>query len=93
MKPEPVNKHVICSACGLDWNRHGAKPTLATCVKLLKDDLALANARQPVVYPYIPYTPPLRPTWPWYQSTTSASSTTAQPPVSLTDTRQLALNS
>ena len=30
-KPEPVNKHIVCSVCGLDWDAHGEKPTLETC--------------------------------------------------------------
>ncbi len=40
MKPEAVPKTFVCSACGLDWKRHGEKPTLAKCVELLKADLA-----------------------------------------------------
>lgn len=39
-KPEPVNKLVVCSMCGLDWARHGASPTAEKCVELLKADIA-----------------------------------------------------
>lgn len=43
MKPEPVAKQTVCTACGLDWARH--KPTrgrvnLSECVRLLKDELS-----------------------------------------------------
>lgn len=40
MKPEPKTIKVVCTACGLDWGAHGAKPTLAKCVALLKAELA-----------------------------------------------------
>jgi hypothetical protein len=44
MKPKPVSKHVVCSVCGLDWDRHPKKkdkePTLEACVELLKAELA-----------------------------------------------------
>ncbi len=47
-EPEPVNKHVVCSVCGLDWDRHEYKPTskrtIEKCVELLKKDLAEAQA-------------------------------------------------
>lgn len=39
-QPKAVVKSKVCSECGLDWARHGAKPTLDDCVKLLKADLA-----------------------------------------------------
>ena len=39
-KPEPINKHIVCSACGLEWEKHGEKPTLEKCVELLKAELA-----------------------------------------------------
>lgn len=39
-QPQPVPKQVICSVCGLAWPEHGYTPTLATCVKLLKKELA-----------------------------------------------------
>lgn len=39
-KPEPISKHVVCSECGQPWDKHGDKPTLETCVKLLKAELA-----------------------------------------------------
>lgn len=40
MQPKPKNVKVVCEACGLDWAKHGEKPTLATCVDLLKAELA-----------------------------------------------------
>lgn len=40
MKPEPKTIKVVCTACGLDWDAHGTKPTLAKCVDLLKIELA-----------------------------------------------------
>lgn len=43
-KPKPVPKSVVCSECGLAWNRHteGRKtdPTPDVCIRLLKADLA-----------------------------------------------------
>lgn len=39
-KPEPVVVSTVCSLCGLDWNDHGDKPTAATCVDLLRAELA-----------------------------------------------------
>jgi hypothetical protein len=39
-KPEPINKHIVCSLCGLDWEKHGANPTIEKCVGLLKAELA-----------------------------------------------------
>ena len=39
IKPEPVPTKIVCSVCGLDWGDHGEKPTLATCIELLKDEL------------------------------------------------------
>jgi hypothetical protein len=42
-KPKPVSKSVVCSECGLAWNRHteGRKtdPTPDVCIRLLKADL------------------------------------------------------
>lgn len=40
MKPEPKTVKIVCTACGLDWEAHGAKPTLAKCVTLLRAELA-----------------------------------------------------
>ena len=46
-KPEPISKHIVCSACGLPWDAHKARlkaktamPTLEDCVALLKSELA-----------------------------------------------------
>ena len=39
MKPTPVHTGTVCSECGLAWDRHGADPTLETCVALLKGEL------------------------------------------------------
>lgn len=43
-KPKPVAKLVVCSECGLAWDRHTAgrktDPTPDVCVGLLKADLA-----------------------------------------------------
>jgi hypothetical protein len=39
-KPQPVNKTVVCSICGLDWEKHGKAPTMEKCVALLKAELA-----------------------------------------------------
>ena len=73
-KPEPVVTSQACSLCGLDWNRHGDKPTAETCITLLRADLA---AR-----PIAPYWLPS--TWepkPWWQnpiiSYTSSTGTSA----------------
>lgn len=35
-KPEPVVVSTVCSECGMKWEDHGPKPTLADCVRLLK---------------------------------------------------------
>lgn len=45
MKPSPIASAHVCSACGLDWKRHGDKPSLSKCVELLKADLT--RARRP----------------------------------------------
>jgi hypothetical protein len=47
-KPEPINKHIVCSLCGLDWEKHGEKPVIEKCVELLKAELA---KRPPVFRP------------------------------------------
>jgi hypothetical protein len=46
-KPEPRPTAIVCSLCGLGWDRHeklmktkAEKPTAETCVELLKADLA-----------------------------------------------------
>lgn len=39
-KPEPINKHIVCSVCEQNWEAHGPKPTLEKCVELLKAELA-----------------------------------------------------
>ena len=40
-KPQPRTVKVVCSECGLDWNRHTTEaPSLADCVRLLKQELA-----------------------------------------------------
>jgi hypothetical protein len=40
MKLEPQPLNIVCSACGLDWEKHGKKPTPADCIKLFKAELA-----------------------------------------------------
>lgn len=42
-KPEPVNKHIVCSVCGLEWEKHGSAPTVEKCVELLKAELVAAR--------------------------------------------------
>lgn len=39
-KPAPIAKNVVCSCCGLAWDRHGKEPGVDKCVELLKADLA-----------------------------------------------------
>lgn len=44
MKPEPKATHVVCTACGLNWDKHLAgprkkNPTLEDCVRVLKAEL------------------------------------------------------
>ena len=39
-KPEPKTVSVVCSVCDQPWDKHGAKPTLEDCVRLLKAELA-----------------------------------------------------
>lgn len=73
LRPTPVITSEVCSVCGLDWARHGDKPTAKTCIDLLRIDLAsarVAQANRPFVQPipYLPYTPvpwaqPYRPYW------------------------------
>lgn len=77
-KPVPVHTQTVCSVCGLDWDRHGDKPTAETCIELLKQDLAREKQRAapiqpgpyplpyPVPYPVAPQPRPYRP-WPWTQ--------------------------
>lgn len=71
--PQPVVVTTICSECGIDWARHGKDPTTADCIRLLKQDLALAQAyRPPVVVPApYPVYPMVRP-WRYESWTTSA---------------------
>lgn len=38
--PKPIPTAHVCSECGLDWQRHGNKPTLAKCVELLRVEVA-----------------------------------------------------
>jgi hypothetical protein len=45
MKPEPKVTKRVCTLCGLDWGLHGAKPTVETCVELLKAELAKRRIR------------------------------------------------
>ena len=42
-KPEAVPAALKCSVCGLDWRKHGSKPTLEKCVELLKAEKARPN--------------------------------------------------
>lgn len=44
MKPAPQPQYVVCTNCGLDWDKHGDKPTESKCVELLKAELATAKA-------------------------------------------------
>lgn len=46
--PEPVVTAQVCSVCGLPWDDHGERPTIAKCVDLLKAALALARPQMPV---------------------------------------------
>jgi hypothetical protein len=39
-KPSPKPTRVVCEVCGLSWEAHGAKPTLETCIGLLRAELA-----------------------------------------------------
>src|SRR3954447_21243782 len=60
MKPKPVHTETVCSACGLDWDRH-SKATLVECVELLKADLAREKLRttpQPAMPYPVPYPAP-----------------------------------
>lgn len=41
--PKPKIVSQVCSVCGLDWELHGEEPTTETCVKLLLDEVAVAN--------------------------------------------------
>lgn len=73
-KPTPVHTNTICSVCGLDWDRHGEKPTPETCIELLQADLAREKQRTgpslpypyPVPYPAAPRYP--HPSIPWQPS-------------------------
>lgn len=39
--PSPVPKQMVCSVCGLGWERHKRRNhTMAECVELLKAELA-----------------------------------------------------
>jgi hypothetical protein len=43
--PKPIPQHVVCSECGLAWDKHkstslGLASTLEECVRLLKLELA-----------------------------------------------------
>lgn len=72
--PKPKIVSQVCSVCGLDWELHGEEPTTETCVKLLLDEIAIANKAlaasrniniyPPMVVPYRTYYPP------WYQGNT-----------------------
>lgn len=48
MKPEPKTVKVVCTVCGLDWDKHTqtrrADVPLDECVRLLKLELAAARA-------------------------------------------------
>jgi hypothetical protein len=64
-QPQPVGASTVCSECGLAWNLHGATPTLADCVALLRAELArrvFTAYPTTYVYPY-PYTITTTPTW------------------------------
>ena len=43
-KPKPISTSVVCSECGLPWDKHSTaedeEVTLASCVGLLKAELA-----------------------------------------------------
>lgn len=66
--PKPVPASTICSECGLPWQGHKDKPTLETCVRLLKAELARRPKTSTVVWPYAtPY---------WAPSVTISTSTT-----------------
>lgn len=81
-KPEARVVSEVCSMCGLDWARHGAKPTTETCIRLLASDLAAANERAnrvPYSYP-VPYPVYPRP-FMSYPLVWSAAIGSANPPV------------
>lgn len=40
-KPAPVVVQTLCSLCDEDWAAHGADPTTADCIRLLKARLAV----------------------------------------------------
>jgi hypothetical protein len=39
-KPSPKPTRIVCGVCGLSWEAHGEKPTLVTCIDLLRAELA-----------------------------------------------------
>jgi hypothetical protein len=64
-KPQPKSVNIVCSVCGLAWDRHKSEkdkePTLESCVALLKEELAkrpLPQIWNPVTtFPNISYYP------------------------------------
>jgi hypothetical protein len=75
-KPQPRVVSEVCTLCGLDWKRHGEKPTSEDCVKLLLEEVRALQgqlASCPYLQPYIvPQPIPVYPRpWPlpWWQST------------------------
>lgn len=66
-KPTPVVVTEVCSMCGLDWQRHGDKPTTEDCIRLLKAELA----SRPVAVPFT-----VRPWWDYPQVTWTSPTTT-----------------
>lgn len=48
-KPEPISNHIVCSVCGMNWEKHGPEPTLERCVELLKAELKTRPKWQPTV--------------------------------------------
>ena len=75
-QPTPVPVSTVCSECGLAWDRHGAEPTLQTCVNLLKEELKRKPGPTTSVVPGISWPHPWRNDTPAFW-TTPLSSTRA----------------
>ena len=75
-QPKPVIVSQVCSMCGLDWERHGEKPTTEDCIRLLKAELASrpVTITIPSVYPY-PVVPGAAP-YPWWYTIWNGNSNT-----------------
>lgn len=61
-KPEPKATNVVCTECGLDWEKHlkgprKKNPTLEDCVRVLKAELAARPKLHPFQFPQSGYNP------------------------------------